>query len=72
MGKGLEDTTPALSATGVSVSQEQAGVRFVLYHAELIRISQVSGNTGHKEDQKQKKRKEGKKRKERRRECRKN
>lgn len=44
----LEATTPALSAAGVSVSQEQAGVRCVLYHAELIRISHVSGYTGHK------------------------
>lgn len=50
----LEATTPALSAAGVSVSQEQAGVRCVLYHADLIRISHISGYTGHKKKRRKK------------------
>lgn len=52
----LEATTPALSAAGVSVSQEQAGVRCVLYHAELIRISHISGYIGHKKEKEKKRR----------------
>lgn len=50
----LEATSPAFSATGVSVSQEKAGVRSVLYHAELIRISHISGYTGHKKKRRKK------------------
>lgn len=43
---------PALSETGVSVSQEQFGVRLGLDHAELLGVSHVRGYAGQKKAEK--------------------
>lgn len=49
----------ALSETGVSVSQEQLGVRLGLDHAELLRISHIRGYAGQKAAEKKERMQEG-------------